>query len=67
METENMIVVETTGTSSEVKKQYEKHEKFLGGFFLFSLPKKEKGRKYEKQKGGEIRIKCCMNKNKNKK
>ena len=58
METENMIAVETTGMSSEIKEQNEKHEKFVAREFLFfSLMKKEKGRKYEKQKGGEIRIK----------
>ena len=34
-----MVAIESTGTSSEIKEQYEKHEKF-GGIFLFpSLPK----------------------------
>ena len=30
-----MASIESIGTSSEIKEQYEKHEKFLGGFFYF--------------------------------
>ena len=53
MEVENMIAVESIGTSSVIKEQYEKHEKFVAREFLFfSLLRKENGRKYEKQKGG---------------
>jgi hypothetical protein len=36
MESKKMAAVGSTGTSTEIKKQYEKHEKFLGGFFLFT-------------------------------
>jgi hypothetical protein len=37
-----MAAVNSTGTRSRIKEQYEKHEKFVGGvFFIFSL-KKEK-------------------------
>ena len=32
-----MAAVESIGTSNEIKEQYEKHEKFVGGFF-YSLP-----------------------------
>ena len=34
-EGKNMAAVESTGTCSEIKVQYEKHEKFVGGFFYF--------------------------------
>ena len=36
-----------TGTSSEIKGQYEKCKKFVGGDFLFSPPKRK-----NKGKGG---------------
>jgi hypothetical protein len=43
-----MTAVESTGMSSEIKEQHEKHEKFVAREFLFfSLLKKEKGRKCE--------------------
>ena len=35
MDIKNMAAVESTRTSSVLKKQNEKHEKFLGGFFYF--------------------------------
>ena len=41
MENKNMAAVERIGTSSEIKEQYEKHEKFVRGVFYFPL-KKEK-------------------------
>jgi hypothetical protein len=31
-----MTAVESTGTRSRIKEQYEKHEKFVGHFFFFS-------------------------------
>jgi len=37
-----MAAVESTGTSSKIKEQYEKHEKFAGRFFIFPLFQKEK-------------------------
>ena len=39
-----MATIESTGTSSELKEQYEKHEKFVFGF-LFSPPKEKQRRK----------------------
>ena len=36
-----MAAVESIGTSNEIKEQYEKHEKFVGGFFYFPLKKKK--------------------------
>ena len=45
-EDKSMAAVESTGTSSEIKGQYEKQEKFVGGI-SFSLRKKEDGRKCE--------------------
>ena len=37
MESKNMAAVESTGKSSELQEQYEKHEKFVGGCFFLPL------------------------------
>ena len=37
--TNKMVAIEKTGTSSEIKEQHKKHEKFVGHFFFF--PKKK--------------------------
>ena len=37
MDIKNMAAIESTGTSSEIKEQYEKYEKFVRRrFFIFS-------------------------------
>jgi len=38
MDIKDMAVVESTGTSSRIKEQNEKHEKFVGRDFLFFFP-----------------------------
>jgi hypothetical protein len=35
MEGNNMATVESTGTSSKIEEQYEKHEKFVGRELFF--------------------------------
>ena len=42
MEIKNMAAVERAGTSSGLKEQYEKQEKFVARDFIFS-PQKQKG------------------------
>ena len=37
--TNKMVAIENTGTSSEIKEQHKKHEKFVGHFFFFSKRK----------------------------
>ena len=40
MDVKDMVTLESAGTSSEIKEQHEKHEKFVGGgFFIFSSSK----------------------------
>ena len=38
---ENMVAVESTGTSNEIKEQYEKYEKFGRDTFLFLSSKRK--------------------------
>ena len=38
MDIKNMAAVESTGTSSEIKEQYEKHEKYVARDFFYFLP-----------------------------
>ena len=37
MESKSMVAMASTGASSEIKEQYEKHKKFGWGDFLFFL------------------------------
>ena len=48
----NMTAAESTGTSNRMKEQYEKHEKFVRGFLLFS-PQKGKIKAKEERDDGE--------------
>ena len=47
MESENMAEVESTGTSSRINEQNEKHEKYVVRDFFYFLPLH-----LQKQKGG---------------
>ena len=46
-----MTAVEKRGKSSEIKEQYEKHEKFVWGEFFFSPKRKNKGDKKVSRRG----------------
>ena len=61
MEIKNMTVEEGAGTSNVIKEQYEKHEKFLGGFFFISslfICKNKKGVARKDEKGNSRSRKC---------